>query len=186
MGELIYATNTSLDGFTEDANGSFDWSVPDERLHEHFNQMMRGIGIQLLGRRMYETMQVWETDSSFYEESPVLADFAAAWQDSDKIVYSSTLTSPSTARTTVSRTFDADVVRALKAKSSADLLVSGPTLAAHAMHAGLVDEIHMVICPVAVGTGKPALPTDLRIDLELVEEHRFDNGSVHLAYRVLR
>lgn len=184
MGKLIYATNISLDGFTEDATGSFDWSAPDEAVHEHYNELMRGIGTQLLSRRMYETMQVWETEPSFFEESAVLADFAAAWQDSDKVVYSATLPEPLTTRTTITRTFEPDAVRALKESAPADLLVGGPGLAGQALHAGLVDEIRVMISPVAVGAGKPALPTDLRLDLELVDERRFGSGAVQLAYRV--
>jgi dihydrofolate reductase len=184
MGKLIYATNTSLDGFTEDATGSFDWSMPDEDVHEFYNDMMRGIGTQLLGRRMYETMAVWETEPSFAEESAVLADFAAAWQDSDKLVYSTTLTDPVTKRTRIVPAFEADEVRALKEASSADLLVGGPGLAAHALRAGVVDELLLVLSPVVVGAGKPALPTDLRLDLELIDERRFGNGAVHVAYRV--
>jgi dihydrofolate reductase len=186
MGKLIYATNTSLDGFTEDVTGAFDWSEPDEVVHELYNDLMRGIGTQLLGRRMYETMAVWETDPSFYEESKVLADFAAAWQDSDKLVYSTTLTEPATLRTRIVPAFDADEVRSLKASSSADLLVGGPELAAHALRAGLVDEVSVVLSGVTVGAGKPAFPTDLRLDLELVDERRFDNGSVRVVYRVQR
>ena len=112
MGKLIYATNNSLDGFTEDATGSFDWSVPDDEVHEYYNDLMRGIGTQLLGRRMYETMAVWETDRSLAESSPLLADFAAAWQDSDKLVYSTTLTDPVTKRTRIVPVFDAEEVRA--------------------------------------------------------------------------
>jgi dihydrofolate reductase len=184
MGKLIYAINTSLDGFFEDADGSFDFSVPDDAVHLFYNDMMRGIGTQLLGRRMYETMTVWETDPSFARESPILADFAAAWIDSDKLVYSSTLTEPTTTRTRIVPTFDADEVRALKEASSTDLLIGGPELASHALHAGVVDEISLVLSPVALGAGKPALPTDLRLELELVDEHRFDNGAVHIAYRV--
>jgi dihydrofolate reductase len=186
VGKLIYAINTSLDGFTEDATGSFDWSVPDEEVHEFYNDMMRGVGTQLLGRRMYETMAVWETDPSFAEESAVLADFAAAWRDSDKFVYSSTLTEPVTKRTRIVATFQADEVRALKEASSVDLLVGGPGLAAHALRAGVVDELRLVLAPVAVSAGKPALPTDLRLDLELIDERRFGNGAVHVAYRVRR
>jgi dihydrofolate reductase len=186
MGKLIYAINTSLDAFTEDAAGSFDWSVPDEDVHVFYNDMMRGVGTQLLGRRMYETMAVWETDPSFAEESPVLADFAAAWRDSDKLVYSTTLTDPVTKRTRIVPTFDADEVRAVKEASSADVLVGGPGLAAHALHAGVVDEVRLVLSPVVVGAGKPAFPTDLRLDLELVDERRFGNGAVHVAYRVRR
>ncbi len=184
MGKLIYVTNTSLDGFTEDATGSFDWSEPDEEVHQFFNDMVRGAGTQLLGRRMYETMAVWETEPSLAAESPVMADFAAAWQDSDKIVYSTTLTDPMTTRTRIVPAFDADEVRALKEASSADLMVGGPGLAAHALRAGVVDEAKLVISPVVVGAGKPAFPTDLRLDLELVDERRFDNGAVHVAYRV--
>jgi dihydrofolate reductase len=184
MAKLIYAINTSVDGFTEDVTGSFDFSVPDEEVHEFYNDLMRCVGTQLLGRCMYETMAVWETDPSFYEESPVLADFAAAWQDSDKLVYSTTLTDPVTTRTRIVPAFDADEVRALKGASSADLLVGGPELAAHALRAGVVDEVQLMLSPVAIGAGKPALPTDLRIDLELIGERRFDNGAVHVAYRV--
>jgi len=185
MGKLIYATNTSLDGYTEDATGSFDWSVPDEDVHEFYNDMMRGVGTQLLGRRMYETMAVWETEPSLAEESAVLAAFAAAWQDSDKLVYSTTLTDPVTKRTRIVPAFDADEVRALK-ETSADLMVGGPGLAAHALRAGVVDELRLVLAPVVVGAGKPAFPTDLRLDLELVDERRFGNGAVHVAYRVRR
>lgn len=185
MGKLIYAINTSVDGFTEDATGSFDFTEPDEEVHLFFNDMMRGVGTHLLGRRMYETMAVWETDPSMAEGPAVLADFAAAWQDSDKVVYSTTLGDPVTRRTRIVETFDADDVRALKEASPADLSVSGPGLAAQALRAGVVDEVWLVLAPVAVGAGKPALPTDLRLHLELVDERRFGNGAVHLAYRVL-
>jgi len=184
MGKLVYVTNTSLDGFTEDATGSFDWSEPNEELHEFYNDMMRGVGTQLLGRRMYETMAVWETDPSFAEESAVLADFAAAWRDSDKLVYSTTLTDPCTDRTRIVPAFEADEVRTVKEASSAEVLVGGPTLAAHALRAGVVDELRVILVPVVVGAGKPAFPTDLRLDLELVDERRFGNGAVHVAYRV--
>jgi dihydrofolate reductase len=184
MGKLIYATNTSLDGFTEDADGSFDWTVPGDDVHLFYNDLMRGIGTQLLGRRMYESMAVWETDPELAERSAILADFAAAWQDSDKLVYSTTLTDPVTTRTRIVPAFDADEVRASKDATSADLLVGGPELAAHALRAGLVDEILVMIHPVAVGAGKPAVAPDLRLDLELIAERRFSNSTVHVAYRV--
>lgn len=186
MGKLIYATNTSLDGFTEDATGSFDFSAPDDEVHEFYNGLMRGVGTQLLGRRMYETMAVWETDPSFVEESPILGDFAAAWQDSDKYVYSTTLTEPITARTTIVPAFDADQVRALKDGTSADLMIGGPEIAGVALREGLVDEVSVMFSGVTVGAGKPAFPTDLRLDLELVEERRFGNGTVHVVYRLRR
>ncbi|MCC7076825.1 MAG: dihydrofolate reductase family protein [Acidimicrobiia bacterium] len=184
MGKLIYATNTSLDGYTEDATGSFGFAEPDEDVHVFYNGLMRGVGTQLLGRRMYETMAVWETDPSFAAESVIQADFAAAWQDSDKLVYSRTLAEPITKRTRIVRSFDVDEARGLKESSAADLSVSGPGLAAHALRAGVVDEISLVISPVTVGAGKPAFPADLRLDLELIDERRFGNGAVHVAYRV--
>jgi len=184
MGKLIYAINTSLDGYIEDASGSFDWSTPDEDVHMFYNDMMRGIGTQLLGRRMYETMAVWETEPSLAEESAVLADFAAAWQDSDKLVYSTTLAHPVTTRTRIVRALEADEVRALKEASTRDVLVGGPGLAAHALRAGVVDEILLMLFPVVVGSGKPALPKDLRLNLELIDERRFGNGAVHVAYRI--
>lgn len=184
VGTLIYPTNTSLDGFTEDASGSFDWSVPDEEQHRFYNDLMRGVGTQILGRRMYETMAVWETDPAFAAESPVMADFAAAWQDSDKVVVSTTLTEVVTERTRIVSSFDVDEVLALKEAEAADLVVSGPELAGHALRAGLVDRVVIGISPVTVGSGKPAFPADLRLDLELVDERRFGNGAVHVTYRV--
>lgn len=186
MGKLFYAINTSLDGFMEDATGAFDWSVPDQEVHEFYNDMIRGVGTQLLGRRMYETMAVWETEPSFFEGSAVLSDFAAAWQDSDKLVYSTTLADLVTARTRIVPAFDADEVRALKEASPADLIVGGPGLAAHALRAGVVDEVRLVLFPVVVGAGKPAFPTDLRLDLSLVGEGAFGGGAVHVTYRVGR
>ncbi|MFN8583840.1 MAG: dihydrofolate reductase family protein [Dehalococcoidia bacterium] len=183
---LIYAINASLDGYIEDANGNFDWTEPDEELHLFFNDLLRPIGTELYGRRMYETMAVWETDPSFTEDSEVLRDFAEVWQAADKIVYSTTLGAPLTARTRIERTFDSEAVRRLKAESSPDLAIGGPELAAHAFRAGLIDECHLVLHPVAVGAGKPALPRDFRLDLELLHERRFNCGVVDLHYRVRR
>lgn len=184
MGKLVYAINTSLDGYTEDTAGAFDWSVPDEEVHGYYNDLMRGVGVQLLGRRMYETMTVWETDPSFVEDSTILADFAAAWQDSDKLVYSRTLAEPVTKRTRIVAAFDAEEVRTLKADTEADLMVGGPELAAHALRAGVVDEVRLVLSEVVIGAGKPAFAPDLRLDLELLDECRFANDAVLLAYRV--
>lgn len=184
MRKLIYAINTSLDGFIEDASGAFDWSVPTEDMHRYYNELVAGVGAQLLGRRMYETMAVWETDPALAESSPVLAEFAAAWRDSDKIVYSTTLAEPRTTRTRIAPAFDAGEVRALKDEAAADLLVGGPGLAAHALRAGLVDECSVVVMPVVVGGGKPAFAPDLRLDLELIDERRFSQGAVLLRYRV--
>lgn len=184
MARLNYTINASLDGYIEDRSGRFDWSEPDEEVHWFFNDLIRDAGVFLYGRQMYETMMVWETEPGFIAGSPTLRDFAESWQAAEKIVYSRTLAEPATARTRIEREFDPEAVRQLKATAARDLMIGGPNLAAHAFRAGLVDEIHLVLAPVVVGGGKPALPTDLRLDLTLLDERRFNSGVVHLHYRI--
>lgn len=186
MAKLIYATIASLDGFTEDKTGSFEWSVPDDELHQYITDLERGIGTHLYGRRMYDTLAVWETDPGLADESPILADYARVWQAADKIVYSRTLESPRTTRTRIERRFDPEAVRRLVSSATQDVGIGGPELAAQAFQAGLVDELHLFVIPVSVGGGKPALPSDLFVKLELLDEHRFGGGVVHLRYRVVR
>ncbi|MFG6301087.1 MULTISPECIES: dihydrofolate reductase family protein [Streptomyces] len=184
MAQLVYASNMSLDGCTEDERGAFDWAPPDDEVFAFITDLMRSAGTYLYGRRMYETLSVWETDPSLAARSDLMADYAGAWQAADKVVYSSTLAEPSTARTRLERCFDPGAVHDLKATAGGDLLVGGPNLAAQALAAGLVDEIALFVWPIVLGGRNPALPTDARIDLELVDEHRFGNGVVHLRYRV--
>ncbi|MGW5503426.1 dihydrofolate reductase family protein [Streptomyces rochei] len=184
MAQLVYASNMSLDGCTEDERGAFDWAPPDDEVFAFITDLMRSAGTYLYGRRMYETLAVWETDPSLAARSDLMADYAGAWQAADKVVYSSTLAEPSTARTRLERRFDPGAVHDLKATASGDLLVGGPNLAAQALAAGLVDEVALFVWPIVLGGRNPALPTDARIDLELVDEHRFGNGVVHLRYRV--
>jgi dihydrofolate reductase len=183
MAQLIYASNMSLDGCTEDERGAFDWAPPDDEVFAFITDLMRSAGTYLYGRRMYETLAVWETDPSLAARSDLMADYAGAWQAADKVVYSSTLAEPSTARTRLERRFDPGAVQDLKASAGGDLLVGGPNLAAQALAAGLVDEIALFVWPIVLGGRNPALPTDARIDLELVDEHRFGSGVVHLRYR---
>ena len=184
MGKLIYAANTSLDGYLEDASGAFDWSVPDDEVHQFWNDHERGIGTSLYGRRMYETMRVWEDDEWLADEPAVVRGYAQVWRDADKVVYSTTLADVSTARTRLEPRFDPDAVRRLKAQSPKDLSVGGATLGAEAFRHGLVDECVLVLHPVTVGAGKPALPTDVRLDLELLDHRRFANGTVYLRHAV--
>jgi dihydrofolate reductase len=182
MAKLIYSALTSLDGDVADEDGSFDWAVPDEQVHAFVNDLMRPVGTHLYGRRLYEVMAGWETDPTLAEQSPVSADFAGLWQAADKIVYSTTLETVSTARTRIERAFDPDAVRELKAASDRDLLVGGPELAARAFAAGLVDEVHLFLAPIIVGGGKRSLPDHVRLELELLDERRFGNGTVRLHY----
>ena len=183
MAKLIYSAITSLDGYVADEDGNFDWAVPDEEVHTFINELERPIGTYLYGRRMYETMAGWETDPSLADQSPVMHDFAGTWQAADKIVYSKTLETVSTAKTRIERDFDPDAVRQIKASAGRDITVGGPELAAHAFKAGLVDECHLFITPIVVGGGKRCLPDNVRLELELLDERRFGNGMVFLHYR---
>jgi dihydrofolate reductase len=181
---LIYAANISLDGYLEDESGSFDWSVPDDEVHAFWNEHERHIGTSLYGRRMYETMRVWEDDEWLTDEPAVVREFAGIWRDTNKIVYSSTLEEVPTARTRIERQFEPRAVRRLKESSSSDLSVGGAVLAGEAFRHGLVDECVLLVYPVIVGGGKPALPRGIRVDLELLDHRRFGNGVFHLRHAV--
>jgi dihydrofolate reductase len=183
MAKLIYSAITSLDGYVADEDGNFDWAAPDEEVHSFVNDLERPIGTYLYGRRMYEVMVFWETAHTLPDEPPVVQDFAQIWQAADKIVYSTTLEKASSARTQIERAFDPDAVRQMKASARRDITVGGPDLAGQAIKAGLVDELHLLFAPVVVGGGRQALPNDVRLALDLVDERRFGNGVVYLRYR---
>jgi dihydrofolate reductase len=185
MAELIYFAIASLDGYVADADGKFDWGEPDEEVHTFVNDLARPVGTYLYGRRLYEVMVAWENPEAFGDQPPHIRDFAELWQATDKVVYSRTLESVSTARTRLEREFDPEAVRRMKAAAERDLIVGGPALAAHAFRGCLVDECHLFVAPVVVGGGKQSLPDDVRLDLELVDERRFGNGTVHLRYRAM-
>jgi dihydrofolate reductase len=184
MARLIYFTIQSLDGFIEDADGHFGWAEPDEEVHQLANDLLRPVGTYLYGRRMYETMAAWETEPALATATPVTADFAKIWQAADKVVYSTTLDRPVTARTRIERSFDPDAVRDLKASADRDLGIGGADLAAQALRAGLVDELDIVLAPAVVGGGKRAIPDGVRLGLELVDQRRFPDGMAYLSYRV--
>ena len=183
MAKLIYSGITSLDGYVADDDGNFDWSVPDEELHTFVNDLERPIGTYLYGRRMYEVMVYWATAHTLADQPAFVRDFTDIWQAADKIVYSTTLETVSSARTRIERDFDPDAVRQMKAAAGRDITVGGPDLAAQAIKAGLVDECHLFITPIVVGGGKHFLPNNVRLRLELLDQRRFGNGVVHLHYR---
>ena len=183
MARLIYSAIMSLDGYIADADGKFEWAEPDEEVHRFVNELQRRAGTFLLGRRMYETVMFWETAHTLPGMTPATLDFAQIWQSADKIVYSTTLSEPSTARTQIRRDFDPGAVRALKAAAGRDLTVGGAALAAQVIRAGLVDEYQLFFVPAVVGGGTRALPENVRLDLDLVDEHRFGNGVAYLCYR---
>lgn len=184
MALLTYAALTSVDGYIEDGDGRFDWAAPDAEVHTFVNDLERGIGTHLYGRRMYETMAAWQDMGTGPDDHPAEVQYAEQWRGIDKVVFSTTLSDVWTPRTRLERAFDPEAIRELKATAERDLAVSGPGLARHAFAAGLVDELHLFVVPTSVGGGKPALPTGLRLDLELLDERRFDSGVVHLHHRV--
>jgi dihydrofolate reductase len=183
MQTMIYTAITSLDGYIEDANGNFDWAAPGEEMHTFINNLERPIGTYLYGRRLYEVMLYWETAHTDAGLADFELDYARIWQAADKIVYSKSLDHVSSARTIIERDFDVDAVRQLKATAQRDISIGGAELAAHAVRAGLIDEYQQFVSPIAVGGGKRFLPDDVRIELELLEERRFDSGVVFLRYR---
>ncbi|HKX24876.1 MAG TPA: dihydrofolate reductase family protein [Actinomycetota bacterium] len=183
MGTLIYSAIASLDGYIADEEGKFDWGEPDEEVHRFVNDLERQVGTYLYGRRLYEVMVAWETPESFPDQSPHLLDFARIWRAADKIVYSRTLSSASTARTRIAREFDPEAVRRMKAETERDLAVGGADLAGQAVGAGLVDELHLFVAPIVVGGGTRFLPEGVRVELELRDERRFKGGMVFLPYR---
>jgi dihydrofolate reductase len=180
---LIYSAIASLDGYLEDEDGRFDWAEPDEEVHTFINDLARPVGTYLYGRRMYEVMVAWET-ADLADQPSFIRDFAEIWRAADKVVYSKTLAAASSARTRIERDFDPEAVMRMKATARRDITVAGAELAAHAFKAGLVDELHLFLAPIVVGGGKRSLPGSVRLKLDLVDERRFGNGTVHVRYRV--
>jgi dihydrofolate reductase len=182
MGKLIYSGITSLDGYTVDAAGDFDWAAPDEEVHAFINDLERPVGTYLYGRRMYEVMRWWETIEPA-DHRGASREFAEIWRSADKVVYSSTIAEPATERTRLERAFDADAVRRMTDAADRDVSVGGPTLAAAAIRAGIVDEYQQFLTPHIVGGGTRFLPDDVRVELELIDERRFAGGVVFVRYR---
>jgi dihydrofolate reductase len=185
MAGLIYVTNVSLDAFIEDERGDFGWTQPDDEQFAFITDLIRPYGTHLYGRRLYQSMAVWETDPTLAAQSELYADFAHVWQEAEKVVYSTTLDTGPTANTRFEPRFDPEAVRAVKDSADRDLMIGGANLAAQAFRAGLVDECHLFVGPAILGRGKPGLPTDVRVDLELLDERRFATGIVYLRHRVV-
>jgi dihydrofolate reductase len=182
MAKLIYSAIASLDGYTADEKGNFEWAAPSDEVHAFVNDLERPIGTYLYGRRMYEVMRFWETVPASPEHA-ITNDFTQIWQAAEKVVFSKTLDAVSSRRTRLERDFDPDAIRALKARSDRDLGVGGADLAAQAIRAGLVDEYQLFFVPILVGGGTAALPSGALVSLDLIDIHRFENGTVYLDYR---
>ncbi len=184
MAKLIYSAICSLDGYVEDASGSFEWAAPDDEVHAFVNELERPIGTYLYGRRMYETMIFWETVDADEDEPAVARDYAAVWQAAEKVVYTRSLETASSARSRIERELDPAAIRQMKQSSDSDLSIGGAEVAGQMIAAGLVDEVQLLLVPVLVGGGKRALPDDVRVQLELLDQRRFHSGTVFLRYRV--
>jgi dihydrofolate reductase len=182
MAKLIYFIPASLDGFISD-DGDYEWSAPSDEAFAFITELIRPMGAYLYGRKNYETMTVWQTPEVLPNPTPGMLEFARIWQAAEKIVYSRSLETISTPNTRLVREFDPQAIRDLKAQSSRELSVAGPTLAAEAIRAGLVDEIHLLVAPAILGGGRRVLPANARTRLELLDQRRFDNGMVYLRYR---
>jgi dihydrofolate reductase len=189
MGKLIYLMSTSLDGYVADNDGNFDWAVPTEEVHAFVNDQLRNVGTILMGRKLYETMKVWDdiptegTCGPMDGPSPAMNDYAKIWKAANKIVYSTSLDSVEIANATIERVFDPSAVQKLVTASDKDYDIGGPHLAAEAIKANIVDEYHQIVVPIMIGSGNPWLPKDLKLSLQLVDVHKFENGYVHLQYR---
>jgi dihydrofolate reductase len=184
MAKLIYSAIASLDGYVADEKGEFGWATPDEEVHTFVNDLERPIGTYLLGRRMYEVMKVWEGDEILTDQPACMRDYAEIWRSAEKIVYSRSLDEVETSRTRLERTFDPEAIRDLKEAEERDVGIGGSELAGQALEAGLVDEIHLLLVPVAVGAGKQALPIQRRIPLQLRDQRSFGNGTIYLRYTI--
>jgi dihydrofolate reductase len=183
VAKLIYMAIPSLDGYVADEDGNFDWAKPDDEVHAFVNDLERPIGTHLYGRRLYEVMIGWETMHTVPDQTPLTLDFAAIWQAAEKVVHSRTLETVSSARTRIERDFDPEAIRRMKTEADRDISIGGPALAAEAIRAGLVDELHLFLNPIVMGGGTPSLPDGVRWELELLDERRFANGVVYLRYR---
>ena len=182
MSKLIYSITSSLDGFVADEEGNFDWTSPSEEVHAAVNVIVKNVGTFLLGRRMYETLAVWD---SIPADGPSAAmnQFSSIWKAASKIVYSNSLLEVTTTNTTIERVFNAHAVQKLIAESEKDFSIGGPHLAGHAIRAGIVNEFHQFIVPKIVGGGNQWLPKKVEADLGLIELQKFENGFVYLQYK---
>jgi dihydrofolate reductase len=179
MADLVYTANISVDGYTEDRDGRLDWSAPHEEVFNFIRELERPAGTYLYGRGMYESMLYWETA---VPDEPYVQEFADMWRDADKVVFSSSLESVSSAKTTLEPVFDPESVRRLKASAVRRMTIGGANLAGQALAAGLVDELRLLTVPVVLGGGKPWYPKDVRLRLHLREVRTFSNGVVYQRY----
>lgn len=185
MRKLVYTMNPSLDGYINGPDGTFDWARPGEELHRFHNGLMRGTGVCLYGRNLYETMKVWDTLDQEPGATDVTREFAEIWRATPKLVFSSMLDEVEGSNTVLATEDVVDVAERLKAEDREEISVGGAGLAATLAKAGLIDEYRLFVNPVIVGGGTPFFPAlDEEVNLELVETRTFGSRVVYLRYEV--
>jgi dihydrofolate reductase len=187
MRSVTYAMNVSLDGYIVGPDGGFDWSAPDEEVFRFWIDETRGIGVHLLGRRLYETMLYWETAEQAGSLDDAELEWAALWNPLPKVVFSTTLSTVQGNARLASGSLEEEIERLRAEPGEGDIAIGGATLAAEAASLDLIDEYRAVVYPVLVGGGIPFFPRqERRVDLELVETRTFSSTFVYLRYRVAR
>jgi dihydrofolate reductase len=182
---LIYSMSVTADGYVTDRSGDFGWGEPSDDLLQHHLEEVDSLGAYLLGRRLYETMEVWETDPSM-RGTPANRAFADVWAALPKVVFSRSLP-PVRGAARLARASVADEIAAALASTDRPVSIGGAELASGAVELGLVDELRMIRYPVVVGGGTSYLPPVIRrIPLELVATRAFEAGAVLERYRVVR
>jgi dihydrofolate reductase len=183
---VTYSMSMSLDGYIVGPDGKFDWSGFDAEVFRFWIDEIRGVGVHLMGRRLYETMLYWDTvDQSSLDDAQL--EWAALWNPLPKVVFSSTLTEVQGHARLASGGLAAEIERLRADPGEGEIAIGGATLAAEAAALDLIDEYRVMVYPVLVGGGIPFFPRrERRVDLELVETRAFNSGVVYLHHRVAR
>jgi dihydrofolate reductase len=186
MRKVTYSMNTSLDGYIAGPDGTFDWPGLDEEVLRFWNDEIRGVGVHLMGRRLYETMLYWETaDQASLDE--VQLEWAGLWNPLPKVVFSTTLSAVQGNARLATGDVAAEIERLRAEPGEGEIAIGGATLAAEAAALNLIDEYRPMVYPVLVGGGIPFFPRqERRVDLELVQTRPFNSKVVYLRYRVVR
>ena len=184
MAKIIYAALTSLDGFIADENDNFDWAEPAEDVHRFVNEMEKSIGIVLYGRLTYEVMKVWDDIASKIDNPDFINEYASIWSRTKKIVFSNTIRNIDNENVELKHVIDIEDIKKLKSIEKRDIGIGGSTIASQLISENVIDELYQFINPVIIGKGKKWFNTNVKIDLDLLEEKKFSNGIVMVHYEI--
>ncbi len=185
MRSVTYSMGVSLDGYIVGPDGAFDWTAPDEEVFRFVTEEIRGVGVHLLGRRLYETMLYWETADQDPSLDDSMLEWTAIWKALPKVVFSTTVSAVQGNARLASGSLTEEIGRLRAEPGEGDIAIGGAALAAEAAGLGLIDEYRARVYPVLVGGGVPFFPQrQRRVDLELIETRTFTSRIVYLRYRV--